>query len=242
MGPSRENWISLVGGIVAVAIIGAFGVPNFVGFQKFDELNGNAAEFAALSVLFVVLNGIIFWRHLRPLFLLFNTAKPTYFRWLLVLVAAFPLAWGGTLLLRGEIVMALLTPARIDYRLTWKCIYVGEAALTMVLLVSSLWKADEPPGLPGFRRAWHTTTSILRAAMAGTLSDDDLSRLNSTLQTLGEGAKLAGVVSPQDVRLIQRWSEEAVKLSGWLKGMTSIDVLRNLDQIKDSVTLLLSTN
>jgi|SRR3954471_4854503 len=211
-----EYAIPWVAGPTLYALLGAFGLPGGKLIDLGSVPNNLAAHFLVLVLLFA-LNTLFLWLHLRPQFLTWSTARGRFWGTLGILTLGNLVLSGAVLLLRGDATLSL-DPAEIDWLFTLHCIDLGLLGLTVALLVSAVWKTEEP-GVSNLRLERENTLMLVSRLQSGTINRDEFNDLRPTLAQLEDSARpLAARLSESDLALLAIWRKSSRELHDLLQG------------------------
>jgi len=215
----RSTWLI---GVVAFVSLGFMPEPVVPGFQKFASIEASNEAFLVGSIILVAFAGTQLWRQVWPDF---SSATAAWFPFICsVSIAAvlFPCLWGVGLLFNGE---AGLDLPRIDWNLTLKTIYVGEAGFVAVTLASYLW-TPPPDKLIKIQSALRTSRRLLKEVLAGRkLTEGEYDRLKSSLELVA-ATRLEDFDGYDEDRLppISSWKEAASGLSKFFETADSSEL------------------
>jgi hypothetical protein len=244
---------AIAGGIalIAVATLGLLEVPRFTFFKDYTSLQASAGEFLTMALVFSVANMCFLYMHARGDYLRTRNALRPILTSFAVLSILFPVAWavsrhvlkdapspdlhaltaGIANWLRG---MPPSAAAALEWSRALRVLFVGEAALTAVLLFSGLWKAP-PQDTLDFVSTMGRTRPLIKTTFRSALDvpNHDIDRLKLLLKGLVDsGAKLSiRELQTNDLDFAREVSKAAALLYGRLENRPggTLDGLRNSD-------------
>jgi hypothetical protein len=255
---------AIAGGIalIAVATLGLLEVPRFTFFKDYTSLQASPGEFLALGLIFSIANACFLYLHARGDYLRTRNAVRPILTSFAVLSILFPIAWavsryalkgaaapdfqafteGGANWLHGT---KMSSASLLEWTRALRVFFVGEAALTAVLLFSGLWKAP-PQDTLDFVGTLGRAGRLIQKTFRGTadVTNDEIDRLKLLLKGLVDGAAKLSVreLQENDLEFATSVSSAAGLLLGKLDNRPggTLDGLRNSDdqEMLNAVTIL----
>lgn len=180
-------------------------------------------EGAALALF----GGVLLWQQLRMLYLTPRTQAPAFLCVWLLFIIGYPVIGGMIALFRPEVTWVGFDWPRVDWTLMAVCVAAGQYAFIGAVVLSLIWKTDEP-GYGPIRLSRNAALLLLRLACGGKtqLTPPQRSQLVYALNDLSTTAAAASAkaVSPQDASLLQRWGRAAERLHGQFQHLASADI------------------
>jgi hypothetical protein len=122
----------------AITLLGIMGVPRILPLAEFAAVKGSTAWHAAVAVIVVALNFVLFLVVARPDYLAFRNGIRPISRSFLLLSAAFLVIWAISRMVANAM------PPSSALSLPWtsfaRAVFVSQAGFTMALLFSAIWK------------------------------------------------------------------------------------------------------
>lgn len=209
-------------GLFVFFVLAAFGVTGgkTPGLGSFPP---TMAGYFLMSALLLVFNAILFWTHVRSQYLTSRIAGGPFFGTYTVLTLTHSLLWGLIVLFEGT----ELAWKDADPVLTLQNVALGLAGLTPALLVSSLWKSEEP-GVSNLRIARENAISLLSDFLKDRLREDEYPALKKSLQSIATDSEalLGRVRLPEERRLLEIWKKAAKSGNETLSGLAYHDIAR----------------
>lgn len=177
--------------------------------------------YVAASIAIAILNGLVLWTHVRAQFLTWRTARRPFLGTYILITAAYLLLFAFVIVQTGQARVSLVTP---DLHYTVRCILVGICSILPALLVSALWKSEEP-GVSNVRLQRGVALSLLRRLHDNKITADDYRALVEVLETLPKTARTARsqLLMETDRKLSTLWANAADDMFAVLRGKAVTD-------------------
>jgi hypothetical protein len=223
--------------------LGLSGVPHFPAFKDFEEIEGSTSAFTVWSACIVVANAGIFFINVRGDYLSARSGFVPITCTFLALTTLFPVLVGAAHLASGDATLSL--PPNVNWTYTAKIIFVGEGGLSVVLVISSLWKPSAPEAQEVMAMLYLARPNLRRQFGGGSpgLSQVEVGRLRELLDLLAEKSdKLIGrSLLPREREYIEHLAEHARNVkSGFEIPYAALRTLRPTGPLKVSVDYLMA--
>jgi hypothetical protein len=214
---SPEYAIPWIAGPVLYVLLGALGLPGGKNIGL-GSVPASAGGYFLAMFLLLGLDALFLWTILRPMFLTWGTARLRFCGTFVLLTVSNLLLWGAMLWARGRARLSF-DLADLDWTQTLQDLDLGLLGLTAVLLVSAVWKTEEP-GVSNLRLERANARRLLSRLQEGTIERDEFNDLEPTLAQVEESARpLAAHLSGPDVDLLRTWRGAARQLRDALRGL-----------------------
>jgi hypothetical protein len=225
---SREYALPwLLGPAVSMALA-LFGLPAGKP-PEFTIAWRDVLPYAIASVGVMVLNALIFWTHVRTQFLTWSTGRKAFLGTFLFLTILYFAIFGVAMILTGQ---AIVSFRDFDLLYTARCVLAGACSMLPALLVSAVWKSEEP-GVTTVRLQRQVGLDLLRRLRAGSLPKNAYRTLLEVLEVLPKSARTAQSQLPReaDRTLGGIWAGAAESIHDALREMAMDDFyLTNIRQ------------
>lgn len=181
------------------------------------------------------LNALFLWIHLRSQFLTWRSGRRRFVGTFILLTAGHLVAWGVVQAIRGH-VRPVHGERDVDWARTVEQIDLALLGFTVVLLVTAIWKTEEP-GVSNLRLERENARRLIGMLMEGTLQADDFRDLEPTLKQLEESARpLAARLSGADLDLLRLWRTAAHDVLAQIEGKDLNDMARLREEANVTLT------
>jgi hypothetical protein len=211
---SREYALPWVLGPAVSMVLALFGLP--VGKPTAFAITWESTlAYAVAFIAVAVLNALVFWTHVRTQFLTWKTARRPFFGTYSLLTAVYLLIFGLVLVQTGQAAVSI-RHGNLTYT-AW-CMLAGTCSILPALLVSALWKSEEP-GVTNIRLQRAVALQILRCLHDEKVNAVDYRALVEVLDTLPKTALTAQsqLIGQTDRNLCALWSNAAQEMYSALR-------------------------
>jgi hypothetical protein len=263
---TRRHVFGFAAAAAAVCFLGLAQIPGFPSVKDLAAINASARWLLLVSAVIGLANFYFLYEHASGDFLDQRRALRPIGATFVVLSIAFPVAWalyrlqfanaafpdfralfdGARLSLKGA---AMSAASLHEWLRGARVLFVGEGALTAVLLYSGLWR-DPPKDTLDLGAIWSSTRPLVRRVFCdgAALTEEEHERLQALLTAINEGATtlLTHDLRESDRDLANELRAAAAKVQNAVRGPHG--ALENLRKVKaenkdqellDSVRLLL---
>lgn len=181
--------------------------------------------YVVAAIAIAILNGLVLWTHVRAQFLTWRTARRPFLGTYILITAAYLLLFAFVLVETGQARVSFVAP---DPHYTTRCILVGICSILPALIVSALWKSEEP-GVSNVRLQRAVALSLLRRLHDKKITADDYRALVEVLDALPKTARTARsqLMMDADRNLSTVWATAAYDMFTVLREKTVTDYYKH---------------
>jgi hypothetical protein len=223
---SREYAVPWIVGLAAIPILASLG-SSAVQQVKVPQLISSSWLAAGAVLVLLAFDSAVLWTNIRPLFLTWRLARTTFLFTLASLVGVYWAAWGAALAMRGVAPLALVNDTPVNLRATLMTFGAALTGLAPSLLVSALWKFEDP-SLSTVRLTRAKVLALAERAQRAAIDETEFTQLRSALDTFLKDCPSAEArLTPEAGSLVLRkWAEGAGGLKKAFDGIAVSDLPR----------------